>query len=97
MADSECIARAELRAVLESGEPGLPQQWRAAFRSPEDALVWVGQHHPNLLARTLFAAVAELSASFKAQLEVEATWRAVRGPERSVGRGRSAPAKRCPN
>lgn len=86
MADSECIARAELRVALESGEPGLPQQWRAAFSSVEEMLSWAGQHHPNLLARTLFAAVAELDASLRADY---------RGPERSVGRGRSAPARRA--
>lgn len=88
MADEECMARAELRAALESGEPGLPGQWRAAFSSLEETVAWAGQHHPNLLARTLFAAVAELDANFRADY---------RGPERSVGRGRSAPAKRGPN
>jgi len=88
MADRECMARAELRAALESGEPGLPEQWGAAFASLSDALAWAGQHHPHFLARTLFMAVSELDASFRAES---------RGPERSVGRGRSAPAKRSPN
>lgn len=105
MADEECMARAELRAVLESGEPGHPEQWRVAFSSSEEMVAWAGQHHPNLLARTLFAAVGELAASFKKQCEIEATWgetrhsgrRGSRGPERSGGRGRSAPAKRSPN
>ena len=43
MADSECIARAELRVALESGEPGLPQQWRGAFLSVEEIILWAGQ------------------------------------------------------
>ena len=97
MADEECMARAELRAALGAGEPGLPEQWRAAFGSVDEMVAWAGKHHPNLLARGLFMAVSELSASFKGQRGLEARWGAVRGPERSVGRGRSAPAKRSPN
>ena len=88
MAASKCMARAELRAALESGEPGLPEQWGAAFGSVREAAAWAGQHHPNLLARALFMAVSQVDANMCA---------GYRGPERSVGRGRSAPAKRSPN
>lgn len=88
MAIEKCIALAELRSVLDSGEPGLPEQWGAAFGSVREAAAWAGQHHPNLVARALFMAVSQIDANMRASY---------RGPERSVGRGRSAPAKRSPN
>lgn len=67
MADRECIALAELRAALESGEPGLPEQWRAAFGSVKEAATWAGKNHPNPAARGLFMAVSQLGSSFDAR------------------------------
>jgi len=73
MADEECRARTELRAVWASGGEPTPQQWRAAFGRLEDAVAWAGKHHPNLVARALFFAVAEIDAT-----KAVARWRSAR-------------------
>lgn len=63
MAIEKCIALAELRAVLETGEPGLPGQWSAAFGSLQEAADWAAQNHPDPLVRGMCMAVSVMAAA----------------------------------
>ena len=63
MAIEKCIALAELRAVLETGKPGLPGQWSAAFGSLREAADWAAENHPDPLARAMCMAASVMAAA----------------------------------